>query len=39
MRLKNLIFEPCHVLCQLGSGLDRVDGVKVMFLGQTFTIT
>ena len=34
--LKTSAFQPCHIICQLGSGLDSVDGVKAMFLEPTF---
>ena len=28
-------FKPCEILCQMGSGLDSVDGVEAMFSKQT----
>ena len=31
LRLKTSTFEPCHIICQLGSGLDSVDGMKAVF--------
>jgi hypothetical protein len=31
LRLKASTFKPCHIICQLGLGLDIVDGVKAMF--------
>ena len=34
LRLKTSTFKPCHIICQLGSGLDSVDGVKAVFLNQ-----
>ena len=32
LRFETSAFNPYHVLCQLGSGLDNVDGVKAVFL-------
>jgi hypothetical protein len=31
LRLKISTFRPCHLICQLGLGLDSVDGVKAVF--------
>ena len=28
LRLKTSTFKSCHIICQLGSALDNVDGVK-----------
>ena len=39
LRLKTSTFRPCHLICQLGSGLDSVDGVKAMFLEPTFRLS
>ena len=30
-RLKTSTFKPCHIICQLGSARDKVNGVKVVF--------
>jgi hypothetical protein len=32
LRLKTSTFKPCHIICQLGSAQDNVDGVKAVFL-------
>ena len=34
MRLKTSTFKPCHIICQQGSAVDDVDGVKVVFKNQ-----
>ena len=39
LRLKTSAFKPCHILCQLGLGLDRADGVKAMSFEQTFKLS
>ena len=39
LRLKTSSFKSCHIICQLGSGLDSVDGVKVVFLERTFRLS
>ena len=39
MRLKTFTFKPCHINCQLGSGLDIVDGVKAVLLELTFRLS
>jgi hypothetical protein len=40
LEVQNLHFKPRHVLCQLGSRLDNIDGVEAMFLEPTFrTVT
>ena len=31
LRLTTSTFKPCHIICQLGSRLDSVDDVKVVF--------
>ena len=36
LRLKTSTFKRCHIICQLGSGPDDVDGVKAMYLEPTF---
>ena len=36
LRLRTSNFEPCHIICQLGSGLESVGGVKAVFLEPTF---
>ena len=38
MRLKTSTFKPCHIICQLGSALDNVDGVKASLLEPTFRL-
>ena len=38
LRLKTSTLKPCHIICQLGSGLDNVDGVKAMLLEPTFRL-
>ena len=38
-RLKTSTFKPCHISCQLGLGLDSVDGAKGMFLDSTFRLS
>ena len=30
---------PCHIICQLGSGLDSVHGVKAVVLEPTFRLS
>ena len=30
-RFKPSTFKPCHIICQLDSGIDNVDGVKAVF--------
>ena len=32
LRLKTSIFKPCHIVCQLGSTLNNVDGLKAGLL-------
>ena len=39
LRLKTSIFKPCHIICQLGSRLDSVDGVHTVFLEPTFRLS
>ena len=39
LRLKTFTFKPCYIICQLGLGLDSVDGVKVVFLEPTFRLS
>ena len=39
LRLKASTFKPCHIICQLGSGLDSVNGVKVVFLDPTLRLS
>ena len=39
VRLKTSTFKPCDIICQLGSALDDVDGVKAMFLEPTFRLS
>ena len=36
LRLKTSTFKLCHVICQLGLGLDSVDSVKVVFFKTNF---
>ena len=36
LRLETCTFKPCHIICQLGSGLDSVDGVKAVFFKTNF---
>ena len=31
LRLKTSTLKPCHIICQLSSALDNVDGVKAVF--------
>ena len=39
LRLKTSTFKPCHIICQLGSGLDNVDNVKAVFLEPIFGLS
>ena len=39
LRLKTSTFEPCHIICQLGSALDNVDGVKAVFLEPSYRLS
>ena len=39
MKLKTSTVKPCHIICQLGSALDNVDGVKAVFLEPTFGLS
>ena len=39
LKLKTSTFKPCHIICQLGLGLDSVDGVKAVFLDPTFRLS
>ena len=39
MRLKTSTLKPRHIICQLGSGLDNIDGAKILFLKLTFRIS
>ena len=39
LRHKSSTFKPCHIIFQLGSRLDSVDGVKAMFLESTFRLS
>ena len=39
LRLKTSTFKQCHIICQLGSTLDNVDGVKVVFLEPSFRLS
>ena len=39
LRLKTSTFKPCRIICQLGSALDNVDGVKVVFLEPSFRLS
>jgi len=34
--IKTSTFKPCHLICQLGLGLDSVGGVKAVYLEPTF---
>ena len=38
LRLTTSTFKPCHIICQLGSGLDSDDGAKALFLEPTFRL-
>ena len=38
LRLKTSTLKPCHIICQLGSALDYVDGVKVGLLEPTLIL-
>ena len=38
LKLETSTFKPCHIICQLGSGLGSVNGVKVVFLKPTFCL-
>jgi hypothetical protein len=38
LRLKTSTFKPCYIICQLGSALDNVDGVKAVFLEPSFRL-
>ena len=35
-RLKTSTFKPCHIICQLGWGVDSVEGVKAVFWEPNF---
>ena len=37
LRLKTS--KPCHIICQVGLGLDSVDGVKAVFLVPTLRLS
>ena len=39
LRLKTSTFKPCHIICQLSSALDNVDGVKAGFLEPSFRLS
>jgi len=39
LEAENLCSKPCHVLCQLGLGLDSVDDVESVCLEQTFRLS
>jgi hypothetical protein len=39
LRLTTFAFEPCHIIGQLGSELDSVDGAKAVILEQTFRLS
>ena len=39
LRLKPSTFKPRHIICQLGSALDNVDGVKAVFLEPSFKLS
>ena len=39
LRLKISTLKPCHIICQLGSALDNVDGVKGVFYEPTFMLS
>ena len=39
LRCKTSTFKPCHIVGQLGSGLDGVDGVKAVLLESTFRLS
>ena len=39
LRLKTSTFKPCHIICQLGSAINNVDGVKTVFLEPTFRLS
>ena len=34
LRLETSTSKPCHIICQLGSALENVDGVKAVFFNQ-----
>ena len=38
LRLKTSTLKPCHIICQLGSALDSVDGVMDVFYEPTFRV-
>ena len=39
LRFKASVFKPYHVLCQLGLGLDNIEGVEAKFLERTFRLS
>jgi hypothetical protein len=39
LRLKTSSSRPCHIIHQLGSGLDSVNGVNAVFLEPTFRLS
>ena len=39
LRLKTSTFKPCHIIRQLGSALDNVDGGQVVFLEPSFRLS
>jgi hypothetical protein len=39
LRLKTSTFKSCHIICQLGSALDNVEGVKAGLLEPTFSLS
>jgi hypothetical protein len=39
LRPKTSTFKPCHIICQLGSALDNVDGVEAVFLEPSFRLS
>jgi hypothetical protein len=39
LRLKTSTLKPCHIICQLGSKPNSVDGVKAVFLEPTFRLS
>ena len=39
LEAENLRSKPCHILCQLGMGLDSVDDVQAVCLEQTFRLS
>ena len=39
LKFKTSTSKPCHIVCQLGSALDNVDGVKAVFENQILGLT